>query len=233
MASHAEARLLPRNPTGFRVVRVGPALRGGTLADPGALDAASGLVSFGFAGGLDPALSAGTVLLPRQIRTRDDRVIGIDRQWHSRVAARLGPDGASCEGGLLTVDHVVSSGAHKHELGRRSGDAAVDLESGPLALVAARAHLPFLVLRVVLDAADDDLPDNTDRLLTASGRARPAMALLALLRSPRRFLLLLQRQRCASARLRHAFQLGQAALREPAACRLAGPAGHNTGRRAQ
>lgn len=226
VASHAEARLLPRNATGFRVVRVGPALRsGGALADPATLEAAAGLLSFGFAGGLDPALSPGTVILPRQVRTDDDRVVGIDSQWHSQVAAELGPYGARCDAALLSVDRVHGSSAQKLALGRSGDAAAVDLESAPLALAAARTHLPFLVLRVVLDAADDELPPDADRLLTADGRARPALALLSLLRAPHRFLLLLRRHRHASARLRRAFLLSQDVLRAGAARGRAGPTG--------
>src|SRR5258708_19680333 len=49
-------------------------------------------------------------------------------------------------------------GGEKAELGEASHAIAVDLESHRIARAAERARLPFLVFRVIADAADRDLP---------------------------------------------------------------------------
>jgi hypothetical protein len=212
-ATSAEGRLARRCVPAGRILRVGPAAR-----DLRGLDAgATGLVSFGFAGGLDPELAPGTLLLPHVVLPAAAEAIRVDGSWHAAVHAVLGGMGCAT-GAMLAVDAVVGSRTGKQALRARSGAAAVDLESGLLAQAAARIGLPFLVLRVVLDGADDDLPPRPGTLVDASGAARPLSVGSTLLDSPLAFLRLLARYRQAS----RALARGLAAV-APALCR--GPAG--------
>jgi adenosylhomocysteine nucleosidase len=107
------------------------------------------LVSFGLAGGLDPALRPGDVVVPEAVRDAD-RVYDTD----PRVSARFGARG----GTLLAGAAVVGDAAEKARLFARTGAVAVDLESGAVARVAARHGLPFAVLRAVCDPAHRTVP---------------------------------------------------------------------------
>jgi adenosylhomocysteine nucleosidase len=107
------------------------------------------LVSFGLAGGLDPALRPGDVVVPATVRD-DNYVYATD----PRVSARFGARG----GTLFAGAAVVSDVREKARLFRRTGAVAVDLESGAVARVAARHGLPFAVLRAVCDPAHRAVP---------------------------------------------------------------------------
>ena len=117
------------------------------------------LVSFGLAGGLDPALRPGDVVVPATVRD-DNYVYATD----PRVSARFGARG----GTLLAGAAVVGDAAEKARLFARTGAVAVDLESGAVARVAARHGLPFAVLRAVCDPAHRTLPPAA--LMALSGR---------------------------------------------------------------
>ncbi len=124
----------------------------------GALDAAerlarigvSGLLSFGLAGGLDPALAPGDLPVPRTV-LEGDAVFETD----PALRARLGP---GAEAPLLGAQGVISGAGYKAILFQATGACAVDLESGAVARVAARHGLPFAVLRAVCDPAERTLP---------------------------------------------------------------------------
>jgi adenosylhomocysteine nucleosidase len=118
------------------------------------------LVSFGLAGGLDPALRPGDVVVPETVREQD-HVYATD----PRVSARFGRRG----GTLLAGAAVVADVEEKARLFSRTGAVAVDLESGAVARVAARHGLPFAVLRAVCDPAHRTMPPAALVALNGSG----------------------------------------------------------------
>ncbi len=111
---------------------------------------ATALLSFGLAGGLDPALRPGRLFAPATV-LEAGRAYPTD----SVVLARFG---LVAEGVLLAGGAVVAEAAAKHALWRETGAQAVDLESGAVALVAAAYGLPFAVLRAICDPAERTLP---------------------------------------------------------------------------
>ncbi len=156
---------------GVRLIRTPPGDRA-----PDALEACpvrgetvSLLVSTGFCGGLQPELRTGDLVLTDTIRHRGEEIhvardlLGRVHQTLDRFGARIGP----CE----SVSHVAD-GAKKREL-VGTGAISVDMESGPLARWALRCEIPFLVLRVVLDPLDVDLPFSIDRSVLASFASHP------------------------------------------------------------
>lgn len=227
-ATSAERRLARRAAPGCRILQVGPAARDLTGLD----GRAAGLVSFGFAAGLDPALAPGTLLLPRTVVHGPAQPFSVHAGWHAAVHAALG--GIACAmGALLAVDAVVGSRHAKRALRVRSGAAAVDLESGRLGAAAARLEIPYLVLRVVLDGADDDLPPRSGALVDRRGATRPLAVGCALLGSPRAFLRLLARYRQATPALERALVKVAPALRSAPADATPGCAGGSAHRRAE
>jgi adenosylhomocysteine nucleosidase len=152
------------------------------------LAGATGLVSFGMAGGLDPALICGAVLLPEEIVTLDGAgtagtVSATCGDWRQRLRAALPASCIACGGRLLTSGLPVGRPDAKAAAWRDSRAAAVDMESAAIAQVAAQAGLPFISLRVIVDTAADELPA---AVIAASGggRLRIVSLLAGLLRAP-------------------------------------------------
>jgi adenosylhomocysteine nucleosidase len=134
------------------------------------------LVSFGFAGGLDPRLGPGDLLIPGAVRAA-----GQNWPTDSPLSAALG--GVTVDL-LLGENAVVTSATAKSRLWHTTGAAAVDLESGIVAQVAHRHGLPFAVLRAVCDPATRSLPPAALSALNMAGRVRPLRLMAALLRHP-------------------------------------------------
>jgi adenosylhomocysteine nucleosidase len=158
--------------------RVG--IGGGTTA--GAADTArrlidagaTGIVSFGLAGGLDPALPPGTLIVPKAVAA-DSRVWLTDPELSARLG---GSTGHVC----LGWHRAVACPMEKRRLCEETGAVAVDMESGAVAAVAAEAGIPFAVLRAICDPADRAVPPAALVALNAAGglaAGRMAMSILA------------------------------------------------------
>jgi adenosylhomocysteine nucleosidase len=152
------------------------------------LAGASALASFGMAGGLDPTLICGAVLLPDEVIAGDDSgspntVSETSREWRRRLRAALPDSCIACGGRLLTSERPIGHPDGKADVWRSSGAAAVDMESAAIAQVAGQAGLPFVALRVIVDTAGDELPA---AVIAASGagRLRVGRLIAGLLRTP-------------------------------------------------
>jgi adenosylhomocysteine nucleosidase len=160
--------------------RVG--IGGGTPA--GAADAADSLVdqgaealvSFGLAGGLNPALAAGAVLVPSRV------VEGAETYFcDPALVARLG--GETCAV-LLAGDAIAITAVEKASLFARHGADGVDLESGAVARVASARGVKFAVLRAVCDPAGRDLPPAALQALDGGGKIGLLRVIASVLRKP-------------------------------------------------
>ena len=118
----------------------------------------SALMTFGMAGGLDPTLKAGTVVLPRELISEAGARWPASRSWRERVAAAVSPLRAVTEGNLLTSVRAIDTPADKAAAFRATGAAAVDMESAAVAEIAGKHNLPFIAVRVIVDTAADRLP---------------------------------------------------------------------------
>jgi len=169
-------------------VAVGAGKRAGTEAAIAELLARPvlGLVSFGIAGGLAPGLPTGTVLLPAAIRGSNGSAHWVDIDWHERLAkAARAAKLAVLVGGMLGADEIAATTAAKAELHRTTRAVAVDLESHIVAAAAARARVPFVVLRAIADTAQQDLPPAALLPLTRRGRPNLPRVLLSIAVQPR------------------------------------------------
>jgi adenosylhomocysteine nucleosidase len=119
---------------------------------------ASSLMTFGMAGGLDPALKPGSVVLPCELISADGARFAACGAWRERVAAAISPLRAVTEGNLLTSANAIDTPAEKTRAYRCTGAAAVDMESFAVAQIAAQYNLPFIAVRVIVDTAADTLP---------------------------------------------------------------------------
>jgi adenosylhomocysteine nucleosidase len=146
---------------------------------------ATALVSFGVAGGLDPALAAGTLLLPGEVISPDGTAHPTALEWRARVGAAIAARHPVSEGRLLTCSTPLGSAAEKARAFRQTAAVAVDTESLAVAEVAARSGVPFLVVRAIVDAAGDTLPRTLLAIAAATGAVPIGQLAGSLLRAPR------------------------------------------------
>ena len=126
-----------------------------TVFDPTTI---RGVISFGVAGGLDPSLRSGDIVVATEVLDGDTRWLAglaLNQEFVARVA--LGRR-RIVRGGLAGVEQVIAARAGKAALRSETGAAAVDMESHIAAAYAADAGLPFAALRVIADPADRALP---------------------------------------------------------------------------
>ncbi|WP_295996229.1 phosphorylase [Rugamonas sp.] len=114
----------------------------------------AGVISFGVAGGLDPALRPGAVIVAERVVHLSHRY-DTDAAWSAALRAAV-PRAVS--GPLAASDQPAAGVDDKRRLHHDSGALAVDMESHIAARLALAARVPFSACRVVLDPAARELP---------------------------------------------------------------------------
>jgi nucleoside phosphorylase len=145
---------------------------------------ASGIISFGIAGGLAPHLAAGDWVVASGVRTGQGHFPS-DRGWAQALLEAL-PGAVHAE--IIGTDAPVAEPAEKRQLHLRTGAVAVDTESHVAARIAAAHRIPFAACRAVIDPAHSVLPPAAVFGLRHDGtadvravlRQRPALARTAL-----------------------------------------------------
>jgi hopanoid-associated phosphorylase len=148
-----------------------------------AVERANCLVSFGIAGALAPQLRAGDVVVSAEVVAADCRWRG-DENFCRRVgelARRLG----AVEGPVFGAPAILPGEAEKRRAWQETGAFAVDLESDVVARIAARAGIPFVVVRAIADAAYRELPPAALIPLSQAGRPRLKSVFASVLKYPR------------------------------------------------
>jgi hopanoid-associated phosphorylase len=126
-----------------------------TVFDPTTI---RGVISFGVAGGLDPTLKSGDVVVATEVLAGDDRWLA-GFSFNEDLIASVGLGRRRVVRGLLAgAEKVVSASHVKAAMHSKTGAAAVDMESHIAADYAAKARLPFAALRVISDPASRGLP---------------------------------------------------------------------------
>lgn len=150
------------------------------------LDAGAGsLVSFGIAGGLDPSLSPGDLVLAEEVVSPDGDAIAADRGLRARwQRAAVAAGQRSVGGGLLESPGVLTSVAAKQASRRSSGAVAVDMESYAVAAVAKDAGVPFVAVRAIADPAGRALPSAVAGCIGPDGRPQIGRLVLGLCLRP-------------------------------------------------
>ena len=133
----------------------------------------AGLVSFGLAGGLAADLVPGDLLLPQAVVLPDGGRIATEAAWRDRLAATLERAGLGTrDAPVAGSERIVATGDAKRALAAQTGAVAVDMESHGVAEVAARARLPFLIVRAVADRSDQVIPHAARGAIDANGNVR-------------------------------------------------------------
>jgi adenosylhomocysteine nucleosidase len=119
------------------------------------------LISAGFAGGLQPGLKAGALILG-------------ENYSDPAVVSSLSLEDGWRVGCVTTADGILERAEDKRLLGMRTGCLAGDLETAHLARVCAARRVPLLSVRCISDAVESDLPVPANVLLNPkTGRPDP------------------------------------------------------------
>lgn len=148
-----------------------------------AVEGADCLVSFGIAGALAPHLRSGDVVVSAEVVAAGRRWRGEDG-FRVRIAG-LARELGAIEGPVLGAPAILATKADKRRAWQETGALAVDLESDVVAAVAARAGIPFLVVRAIADAVYRELPPAALIPLSLEGRPRMKSVFASVLRQPR------------------------------------------------
>ncbi len=151
---------------------------------------ATALASWGTAGGLDPALGAGAIILPDEVMAAGGATVATSRAWRDQLYPSLTALQPVIRGRLLSGTPVIASVAEKSALFAATGALAVDMESAAVAAETCARRLPFIAVRVVVDRAGDALPRSVGVAADGDGRLRLWRLLGALALAPADLLLL-------------------------------------------
>ncbi|MDZ5650450.1 hypothetical protein [Nitrospirillum sp. BR 11828] len=141
---------------------------------------ACGFLSFGLAGGLQPGLAPGTLVIANRIVTDGGDFLP-DAAWTTGLADAL-PHAMVAP--VAGQERIINNVAGKQALYAATGAAVVDTESQIAARVGARFGVPVAVLRAVCDPAHMTLPDAAMAPLKRNGTPDPFRILASLWRQP-------------------------------------------------
>ena len=152
-----------------------------TVFDPTTI---RGVISFGVAGGLDPTLRCGDIVVATEVLAGDARWLAGLALNEELIASVAWGRRRVVRGSLAGAEHVVAARSVKAALRSETGAAAVDMESHIAAAYATKAGLPFAALRVISDPASRALPPLAVAAIKPNGDIDLRKVLRGLARNP-------------------------------------------------
>jgi adenosylhomocysteine nucleosidase len=155
------------------------------------------VITAGFAGALNPGLRLGTVVFEADLET------GLVERLTQAGAAR---------GRFQCADRVVVTAAEKRSLRKATGADAVEMESSVIRALCREKGIPSATVRVISDAADEDLPLDFNALMTANYRINFVKLARTVALAPGKIPALMHFQKQTAAAARNLANVLQAAL---------------------
>jgi nucleoside phosphorylase len=144
-----------------------------TQAKKLAEDGCTILISFGFAGALDPTLAAGDLFLPKSVVDPVGNIFRTDRILLKRVSDHFAKNfSLPASGKIFGSDKIIWKAAEKRQIFDRYGAEAVDMESLGVAQAAKEVNCTFLVVRAITDIANQSLPKKSLESININGRVQ-------------------------------------------------------------
>jgi adenosylhomocysteine nucleosidase len=145
------------------------------------------VLTCGFAGGLNPTLVPGSIIFDA------DQHAGLDAVL---LSLRAKPVKLHC------AARIASTASEKERLWRQTGADAIEMESTFIREMCRERQIPSATIRVILDAANEDLPLDFNRLMNRNYQIEYGKLIGRVLGSPGKILPLIafQRQTLMAAR---------------------------------
>ena len=143
-----------------------------------------GIISFGIAGGLDPSLRAGDLVVANEIMMGGRRYATAPALSENLVERTNIGRRRIVSGTIIGAEEVILDPRDKVQLHEDTGATAVDMESHIAAAYAASVGLPFAAVRVINDPASRSLPALALNALKPNGDICPRKVLRGLAREP-------------------------------------------------
>ncbi|MBN08228.1 MAG: hypothetical protein CMM45_10390 [Rhodospirillaceae bacterium] len=146
------------------------------------------LVSYGYAGALDPALRAGDLLFGLSV-SNEETTIETDGDLVTQLISKIKKiEGIVARSSLFyAAPSIIKTASQKSDLRQKGRWDAVDMESFAIGCAAQKHNFSFIIVRSIVDIADVSLPNNLSKIVDKRGATRGAAALWELLKTPREF----------------------------------------------
>jgi adenosylhomocysteine nucleosidase len=144
------------------------------------IGAVRALVGFGVAGGLAKSGERGDLVIPTKIQWGPNGEL--PTEW-LRMSLSTHASGRIWRN-LITVSEVASFRAEKAALFAATDAEAVDMESGAWGALCQEMRIPWGIVRVILDPADQTLPRELSEITDSYGRPSLSKALPLFFRHP-------------------------------------------------
>ena len=126
------------------------------------------VLTCGFAGGLNPELKNGDVVF---------------MTGYPRLEERLA-DADAMPASFFTAPRIATTVAEKKQLRTKTGADVVEMESEAIMAVCRESQIPCAMVRVISDAAHEDLPLDFNRLVRPNMSLHYGKLFLAIAKSP-------------------------------------------------
>jgi adenosylhomocysteine nucleosidase len=116
------------------------------------------LISFGFAGALDPQLSAGDLVTPKSVVDAEGNIFKTDDNLHQKITSHFSKKFKLSSGRLFGSETIIWNTDEKKRIFKMYSTATVDMESLGVAQAAHESNCSFLIVRAISDTANQNLP---------------------------------------------------------------------------
>jgi adenosylhomocysteine nucleosidase len=141
---------------------------------------AAGIISFGMAGALSPALRIGDWVIGSSV-VGQGAASACAPAWIAALSACLP---AARIGAIYADGSLIADAARKASLHETTGALAADMESHLAARAAAEAGMPFAVLRCISDEAAASLPPAIAVAMKPGGGLASGQIVMSIVRKP-------------------------------------------------
>lgn len=157
------------------------------------------LLCVGFAGGASPLASVGSLVLTKEVMTKDQKLFFRSDNRLLKKAEKMAKENnfSFHTGTVVTVEKVISNPHEKADIGATHGAYALEMEGAFFAKKAVTREIPWLMVRSILDPVEMVLP-HLENCLDSLGEVKPLILAEHCLKNPKEMMQLPKMQYLAS-----------------------------------
>lgn len=142
------------------------------------------IVSFGFAGSLDPNLNNGHVIIPKNLVTYNNKQkLKLSQKYRLIIKKRINMTYLN-ENDLTSVDEIINDKEIKTQLFNKFNVSSIDMESEAINNISREFQIPFIILRVIFDDTKFSIPEFIKKNTDHKGNVKYTKVLIDLVKEP-------------------------------------------------